>query len=221
LTRMIIAAPGLIAFPVLGPVPAVLLTGAILVLRRCRLVQLADRRADVDRASLSAALRAVIDEHAAGAAVTACFAAAADSAGRFAPTFAAAGRAAGAGVDVALPFYRQATQRADLVGVGVACSTATRIGSALGPVLEGVRTDLDSEASASRAVSTLLAGPRTSALLLAALPAVGLGMGAAMGAHPVRILLHTGLGLVVLCIGVIFDIAGVVWTLVLTRRVRL
>jgi hypothetical protein len=45
-------------------------------------------------------------------------------------------------------------------------------------------------------------------------------MGAAIGADPARTLLHTRVGLVALAVGVALDLAGLVSTVVLTRRAQ-
>ena len=53
--------------------------------------------------------------------------------------------------------------------------------------------------------------------VLAALPLVGLGLGTALGAHPLSWLLGTPWGLLALMCGTTLDIAGVLW---LRRMVR-
>jgi tight adherence protein B len=61
-------------------------------------------------------------------------------------------------------------------------------------------------------VESELAGPRSTALMLAVLPGFGLFLGAGLGAHPVHVLLHTPLGGGCLLVGVLLDLAGVWWT---------
>ena len=56
-----------------------------------------------------------------------------------------------------------------------------------------------------------MAGPQLSGYLLTALPAFGLFLGAAMGAAPLTVLLHTGLGQLLLVVGVSLSCAGLAW----------
>ncbi|WP_280727447.1 type II secretion system F family protein [Kitasatospora sp. MAA4] len=88
----------------------------------------------------------------------------------------------------------------------------------------GLATGLDRVAEALRAERALedeirgeLAGPRTTAGLLAALPVFGLLLGGALGAHPVTILLHTPLGLGCLSAGAVLEAVGLVWTARIVR----
>ncbi len=57
-----------------------------------------------------------------------------------------------------------------------------------------------------------LAGARATAVILAGLPGVGVALGEAIGAHPVRFLLGSGLGGVLLVIGVALIAAGLAWS---------
>jgi tight adherence protein B len=56
-----------------------------------------------------------------------------------------------------------------------------------------------------------VAGPRLSGYLLAALPVLGLLLGTGMGADPVAVLVSTGLGQVLLVVGVGLSCAGLRW----------
>lgn len=56
--------------------------------------------------------------------------------------------------------------------------------------------------------------------MLAVLPALGVALGAAMGAHPLRFLFSAGTGSLVLLVGVGFDVAGWCWISLLVRRAR-
>ncbi len=62
-----------------------------------------------------------------------------------------------------------------------------------------------------------MAGPRTSATVLALLPALGVALGEAIGAHPLRML--TGPGQLLLAVGVALLCAGVAWCGRLTGQV--
>ena len=96
--------------------------------------------------------------------------------------------------------------------VAAAWQVSARSGAALGVVLDRVERDLRSERARHRRLDAELAGPRATAALLAGLPVVGLGLGAAMGAHPARVLLQTVPGQVALATGAILDGLGVWWT---------
>ena len=63
-----------------------------------------------------------------------------------------------------------------------------------------------------RAVETALAGPRSTAGLLAVLPLAGIGLAAELGADPLHVLLHTTAGLICLVGGIALDALGVWWT---------
>ena len=85
-------------------------------------------------------------------------------------------------------------------------------GASLADVLDGVERATRAAQQQHRQLAALLAGPRTTAGLLAVLPVVGLALGSAMGAHPVTVLLHTAAGQAALLVGVLLDLAGVAWT---------
>lgn len=57
-----------------------------------------------------------------------------------------------------------------------------------------------------------MAGPVTTARILAALPLLGLGIGQAIGARPVQTLLGTGQGRVCAVVGLACALLGWVWT---------
>ncbi|WP_371103461.1 type II secretion system F family protein, partial [Streptomyces sp. PU_AKi4] len=62
-----------------------------------------------------------------------------------------------------------------------------------------------------------LAGARATAVLLAGLPVVGLALGAALGADPLHILLHTPSGLLCLAAGGVLEGLGLWWALRIMR----
>ncbi|AWE41614.1 hypothetical protein [Actinobaculum sp. 313] len=73
-----------------------------------------------------------------------------------------------------------------------------------------------SEAAAARRVA--LAGPRTSARMLALLPLLGLLLGYVLGSNPLAFLLSTNIGRVCLLVGFAFELAGIVWVRHLVKR---
>jgi tight adherence protein B len=197
-----------------GPVPGLLaaLTGTGVT--GCARVLSAERDDERRRAELVATVAALQNEYAAGATVADAFTAAAASSGRFQPAVTRAAVLARDGNDVAVALHADA----ELARLAVACDLVSRSGAPLGRLLTGVQADLDADRRLHRAVRTVLAGPRSSALLLAGLPFIGVAMGVGMGAHPGRVLLHTTAGLIALSIGVLLNLAGLAWTLALSRR---
>lgn len=95
------------------------------------------------------------------------------------------------------------------------CSEA---GSGLAAAVERLEEGLRAAQAQRLAIAAELAGPRATAQLLAALPVVGMGLAAALGAHPLHVLLATPVGLGCLAAGVALDAAGVLWTQRLTER---
>ncbi|MGI9093299.1 MAG: type II secretion system F family protein [Mycobacteriales bacterium] len=93
--------------------------------------------------------------------------------------------------------------------VAAGWEVSRRSGAPLAEVLESVAEELRAAERRRADVTTALSGPRTSAALLAALPLVGLGLGAAMGAHPVTVLTSTALGQAALIVGSVLDGVGV------------
>lgn len=86
-------------------------------------------------------------------------------------------------------------------------------------LLEVVRSDMVARRSFGDRTRAGLAGPRATALVLAGLPVLGIALGQAMGAAPLRVLLGDGIGGALLVIGVGLVIAGVAWSDRITSRV--
>jgi tight adherence protein B len=178
-----------------------------------RLVR-AERDGDRCRAELAAIVAVLRDEYAAGATIAAAFSAAAALPGRFRPAMGRSAALARDGREVAPALAAEPR----LAALAVACDLAGRNGAPLGRSLAGVYAELAADQRTSRAVRTALAGPRSSALLLAGLPLLGLAMGSAMGSRPQQVLLRTGAGRLVLVVGAALELAGLAWTLALSRR---
>jgi tight adherence protein B len=85
-------------------------------------------------------------------------------------------------------------------------------GGMLASVIEGLAEALRDEQSHREDIALQLAGPRATARLLAALPALGLAMAAVLGADPVRFLLTTIPGALCLGVGLTLDALGLWWT---------
>lgn len=91
-------------------------------------------------------------------------------------------------------------------------TVSERSGAPAAAVLDRVEQDLRSGQAQRREVAAALAGARSSGTLLAVLPVLGIGLGAAMGAHPLAVLLAEPRGQLALLTGVTLEAAGVLWT---------
>jgi len=100
--------------------------------------------------------------------------------------------------------------------VSRAWQLATRHGLPLADVLDAVRRDLDQRARFARQITARMAGPRSSAAVLAGLPVLGVLLGQAIGAAPLHVLFHSGIGQIMLVTGVLLVCAGVRWSARLT-----
>jgi tight adherence protein B len=85
-------------------------------------------------------------------------------------------------------------------------------GGTLASVIDGLAEALRDEQSHREDIALQLAGPRATARLLAGLPALGLGMAATLGAHPLRFLFGTVPGAACLAVGIGLDTLGLWWT---------
>jgi tight adherence protein B len=162
------------------------------------------------RRSLRDAIRLLVSELEAGSSTERALLAAVDAAdARSGAVFLAAAGAVSNGGSAG-DIFSQAEPM--LRPLGAAWGVADRAGIAPAEALARIAADLDAELDKDAAVSVMLAGPRSSALLLAGLPLLGLLLGAAMGARPLPFLVGSSVGHVVGVIGIGLDAAGVLWT---------
>jgi Flp pilus assembly protein TadB len=96
--------------------------------------------------------------------------------------------------------------------VAAAVELAERTGAPLADLLDRLDTELRSARRAEEAARAQVSGARASALLLAALPVAGVALGYGLGADPLRILLHTGLGALCAAGAVTLQLAGLAWS---------
>ncbi|OKH99656.1 hypothetical protein A6A06_21370 [Streptomyces sp. CB02923] len=99
-----------------------------------------------------------------------------------------------------------------LAGVAACWQVAVDGGAGLAAGLERIAAALRTQRDQRDDLRAQLAGPRATALMLALLPAGGLAMGSALGADPLRVLLHTPAGWACLLVGGLLEWCGVVWT---------
>jgi tight adherence protein B len=213
----------------IGTAPALGLASTIAIATGGWLISTATRRraSERDRTQLSSALALLCAELDAGSRPASALAAAAEVAGTFRGRFAAAAHAAGDGGDVSTalsadlstgPGTGAVDATAYLTVLGAAWRAAADSGAGLADVLQRVGDDFAQRRQQLRDVSTSLAGARASALMLSVLPVLGLGLGTAMGAHPVPTLVGSPGGQGLLCAGVALDASGLLWTSHLISR---
>ncbi|WP_129307728.1 type II secretion system F family protein [Streptomyces sp. L2] len=104
-----------------------------------------------------------------------------------------------------------------LLGLAACWRVAVDQGAGLADGLDRLDGALRAERDQRADLRAQLAGARATALLLAALPTLGVLLGSAMGADPLHVLLHTGAGLGCLVAGAVFEAAGVWWVARIVR----
>ena len=102
-------------------------------------------------------------------------------------------------------------QRSQAVAVVAAGKLAGALGAPLAQVLERVAGGLATTAEADGERRAALAGPRATARVLTGLPVLGVGLGAAVGADPVAVLLDGGVGTAALAVGITLVLLGRWW----------
>lgn len=98
------------------------------------------------------------------------------------------------------------------------CRLSHSSGAPIADVLDSCASGISEAAEAASARSVALAGPQTSAQMLAWLPLVGVVLGSALGAEPLHFLFSTTAGLCVFFLGIACEIAGIVWVRRLSAR---
>jgi tight adherence protein B len=131
--------------------------------------------------------------------------------GRALSAVAAAARL-GADVPAVLRSAGPAPLRAWLGRLADAWSLADHYGIPLADLLDAVRSDTEHRVRFAAEVQARLAGPRATAAVLAGLPLLGLALGQAVGAAPLRVLCETVVGQVLLVIGTAAACVGVLWS---------
>ena len=102
--------------------------------------------------------------------------------------------------------------RADIERIAVAWSLAERHGIPLAGLLARAHEDIRWRVRFGATVRAQLAGPRATAGILSALPALGLGLGQLIGADPIGVLRGGVLGQLLLVAGIALAAAGMAWS---------
>ncbi|MFS0706447.1 type II secretion system F family protein, partial [Cellulomonas sp. 179-A 9B4 NHS] len=98
--------------------------------------------------------------------------------------------------------------------------TAAELGAPLADVLEQLAAAVAADAEHAGEVAAALAGPRATARVLVLLPALGLLVGAALGARPWQVLAAGGPGTAAGVLGAVLVLAGRAWVGALLRSAR-
>nr|WP_031080977.1 type II secretion system F family protein [Streptomyces sp. NRRL WC-3549] len=104
-----------------------------------------------------------------------------------------------------------------LAGMAACWRVAVDGGAGLATGLARIEQALRAERRSREELRAQLAGAWSTVVVLALLPMVGLGLGVALGADPLRVLLHTPGGFACLAAGSLLEAAGLFWA---TRIVR-
>ncbi len=208
---LVAAAAGVVAFAWRGPAVAIAVGVAAAVIARS-ITRAAVRRDALARdRDLSAALRLLRAELDVGSRPEPALLAAASVAGTYRSAFEAGAGAVRDGTDI-VAAMSGGDAPPELVLIAQAWALADVTGAPLADVLGRVDDDVQARRAQVRAVASALAGPRSSAALLAALPALGIVLGTAMGGRPLAVLFDSAGGRWLLCVGVVLDAAGLLWT---------
>jgi tight adherence protein B len=217
---LVCAAATAFVVPVSAMVAVAIVGATLAVRRRGRLVRA--RRAD-ESVAMQGALGILVGELRVGAhPVAAVEAAASEATGSVATWLNAVAARARLGADVAgglrsvaaesmLPAHWERFAVCWHLGQSQGISIATLVDAAYRDIVERGRFE-------SR-VAAGMAGARATAGILAVLPALGIGLGQLVGAHPLRFLLSGGAGGWFLVVGSAFVSLGLLWSERITDRV--
>lgn len=104
-----------------------------------------------------------------------------------------------------------------LAGLAACWLVSVDSGAGLAAGLDRLEAALRAERDQREALRAQLAGASSTVVVLALLPVVGLGLGWALGADPLRVLLHTPAGLGCLLVGGLLEAAGLFWAVRIVR----
>ncbi|MEU3608926.1 type II secretion system F family protein [Streptomyces sp. NPDC035033] len=209
------------AIALLGESPLPLVAGAAAVPLVRRRLRAAARRGEREALAgrVAALCEATAGELRAGWQPGRALAYAARRTGALGPEEARVLAAAGFGGDV--PEALRTAARRDgaegLAGLAACWQVAVDGGAGLAAGLDRLETALREQNDRREALRAELAGAWATVAVLATLPVAGIGLGAAMGAEPLRILLHTPAGGACLVLGGALEAAGLWWAARIVR----
>lgn len=181
------------------------------------------RRRAEEAVALQGALETLVGELRVGAHPVAAFATAAGEVeGLVAASMRRVAATARMGADVAAGL-RSIARRSSLPAywdrLAVCWQLAHDHGLAIATLMATAQRDIVARERFSAQVTAGMAGARTTAVILAALPVLGIGLGQLIGADPIRFLISPGAGQWLLVIGVALSCTGLAWSDVITGRV--
>jgi tight adherence protein B len=180
------------------------------------------RRA-AESAALQGALDVLVGELRVGVHPVAAFSVAADEAeGVVAASFRAVAARARLGADVAAGLHsvaRSSSLPTHWERLAVCWHLAQNHGLAIATLMQTAQRDIVERERFSARAAAGMTGARTTAVVLAGLPLLGVGLGELIGAEPVRFLLSGGAGGWLLIIGVTLACAGLLWSDRITAQV--
>lgn len=210
-----LCAPVAVLLAVLGESVLPLLAGAVAVPLVRRWLRRRTLRRERERATdaVTALCGAVVGELRAGREPGQALLAAGRNAGALGTAEAAVLAAARFGGDVPGALRQAAAGPGldGLAGVAACWRVAVDGGAGLAAGLDRLEGALRAERRRREELRAQLAGAWSTVMVLALLPVVGLGLGAALGADPLRVLLHSPGGLVCLVTGGLLEAAGLFW----------
>jgi tight adherence protein B len=211
--RLVLAAAAAGLGATAGPVPAALAALAAPAALGAALRWRAERRAGAAMAEATEAIDALVAELRSGKTPSACLRSVATQAPAAGQLLGRAAAAAELGGDVP----------AALRGVGpgghrlaAGWEVAERAGAPLADVLDRLAADQHASLQLAGRQRAELAGARSTAWVLAALPLLGLALGQSLGAAPLTVLLHTPVGGACAVTGAVLELAGLAWVRRLT-----
>ncbi|MEW2113760.1 type II secretion system F family protein [Streptomyces sp. NPDC005474] len=104
-----------------------------------------------------------------------------------------------------------------LLGLAACWRVAVDQGAGLAAGLDRLEGALRADRDQRADLRAQLAGARSTAVMLAGLPVLGLVLGTALGADPLHVLLHTGAGLGCLLVGGVLEGVGLWWAVRIVR----
>jgi tight adherence protein B len=102
---------------------------------------------------------------------------------------------------------------------GAVWGLAERTGAPAADLLDRIESDARSADRSARTAAAQAAGAQTTAMLLAALPVGGIGLGYLIGADPLAVLLHTPWGAACAVAALLLQCAGLKWAQRLTEGI--
>lgn len=185
--------------------------------QRLRTNRRRNRQRDAREAAVAELTFALAGELRAGRTPSEALRAAATTAGPLSDACLAASAAVAAGGSAAaeLEMASRLPGATRLRSVAAAWRVTESAGGRVAVVLERLGEAMDRDDQVRRELDAALAAPKATMVLLAGLPMFGLGLGEAIGAHPIHLLLYTPIGWGLLAGAALLDTAGVV----VTRRI--